>query len=418
MMAVLGKKNLMLGTKKNRYLFTGVIVGGLFLTWLIATSKPAPAAKPIRLPPIPIVDVLHIQPGSHRVWIETQGLVKPKTQIELVSQVTGRVVSIAEQFSAGGFFDAKQTLVSLEESDYRIAVSQANAKLADAKQLLATEKGRARQAEREWRDLGNSEANALFLRKPQLASAMANLNAAEAGLEKGQLDLSRTRISAPFAGRVLSKKVDIGQFVSQGTPVANIYSSDIAEVRLPLTAQQRQNVSVSGSQRSPVKLIARYGSNEYEWDAVLDRLEGAIDASSRQYYFVATLPQAFEDTLDEEGLLEKPGLAVGQFVSAQIAGNSIDNSFLIPRTALRQQQQIWVLDNNRLAYTDVIVIQSNDDSALVQLADTSEASNPIAVITSDLSLALKGMKIRDRSVMLRDLPENQENVAATKVSPE
>ena len=408
----------MLGTKKNRYLFTGVIVGGLFLTWLIATSKPAPAAKPIRLPPIPIVDVLHIQPGSHRVWIETQGLVKPKTQIELVSQVTGRVVSIAEQFSAGGFFDAKQTLVSLEESDYRIAVSQANAKLADAKQLLATEKGRARQAEREWRDLGNSEANALFLRKPQLASAMANLNAAEAGLEKGQLDLSRTRISAPFAGRVLSKKVDIGQFVSQGTPVANIYSSDIAEVRLPLTAQQRQNVSVSGSQRSPVKLIARYGSNEYEWDAVLDRLEGAIDASSRQYYFVATLPQAFEDTLDEEGLLEKPGLAVGQFVSAQIAGNSIDNSFLIPRTALRQQQQIWVLDNNRLAYTDVIVIQSNDDSALVQLADTSEASNPIAVITSDLSLALKGMKIRDRSVMLRDLPENQENVAATKVSPE
>ena len=408
----------MLGTKKNRYLFTGVIVGGLFLTWLIATSKPAPIAKPIRLPPVPIVDVLHIQPGSHRVWIETQGLVKPKTQIELVSQVTGRVVSIAEQFSAGGFFDAKQALVSLEESDYRIAVSQANAKLADAKQLLATEKGRARQAKREWRDLGNSEANALFLREPQLASAKANLNAAEAGLEKAQLDLSRTHISAPFAGRVLSKKVDVGQFVSQGTPIASIYSSDIAEVRLPLTAQQRQNVSVSGSERSPVKLIARYGSNEYEWDAVLDRIEGAIDSSSRQYYFVATLPQAFKDTLDEAGLLEKPGLAVGQFVSAQIAGNSIDNSFLIPRTALRQQQQIWVLDNNRLAYIDVVVIQSNDDSALVQLADTSKASHPLAVITSSLSLALKGMEIRDRSVVLRDSPDNQGNVTAAKVSPE
>ena len=408
----------MLGTKKNRYLFTGGIVGGLFLTWLIATSKPAPIAKPIRLPPVPIVDVLHIQPGSHRVWIETQGLVKPKTQIELVSQVTGRVVSIAEQFSAGGFFDAKQALVSLEESDYRIAVSQANAKLADAKQLLATEKGRARQAKREWRDLGNSEANALFLREPQLASAKANLNAAEAGLEKAQLDLSRTHISAPFAGRVLSKKVDVGQFVSQGTPIASIYSSDIAEVRLPLTAQQRQNVSVSGSERSPVKLIARYGSNEYEWDAVLDRIEGAIDSSSRQYYFVATLPQAFKDTLDEAGLLEKPGLAVGQFVSAQIAGNSIDNSFLIPRTALRQQQQIWVLDNNRLAYIDVVVIQSNDDSALVQLADTSEASNPIAVITSSLSLVLKGMKIRDRSVVLRDSPESQGNITAAQVSPE
>jgi len=406
----------MLGTKKNRYLLTSVIVVGLLVTWLITTSKPAPAAKPIRLPPTPIVDVLHIQPGSHRVWIETQGLVKPKIQIELVSQVTGRVESIAEQFSTGGVFDANQSLVMVDESDYRIAVSQANAKLADAKQLLATEKGRARQAKREWRDLGNSEANELFLRKPQLASAKAGLLAADAGLEKAQLDLSRTQISAPFAGRVLSKKVDVGQFVAKGASIAEVYSSDVAEVRLPLTAQQRQNVSVSELQRSPVKLIARYGSNEYVWDAELDRLEGAIDSSSRQYYFVATLPQAFEDSVNAAGVLLKPGLAVGQFVSAQIAGNSIDNSFLIPRTALRQQQQIWVLDNNRLAYIDVIVIQSNEDTALVQLVDNSQASNPIAVITSTLSLALKGMKIRDRLDVIRDQPES--DITAAQVSPE
>ena len=408
----------MLGTKKNRYLLTGVIVVGLLITWLIATSKPAPAAKPIRLPPVPIVDVLHIQPGNHRVWIETQGLVKPKTQIQLVSQVTGRVEAIADQFSAGGFFAANEVLVMVEESDYRIAVSQASAQLANAKQLLATEKGRARQAKREWRDLGNSEANDLFLRKPQLASAKANLLAAEAGLEKAELDLSRTRVSAPFAGRVLSKRVDVGQFVSQGTPIAEIYSSGIAEVRLPLTAQQRQNVSVSGSQPSPVKLIARYGNNDYEWDAVLDRLEGAIDSSSRQYYVVASLPQAFADHIDETGALQKPGLAVGQFVTAQIAGNYIENSFLIPRSSLRQQQKIWVLENNRLAYIDVVVIQSNDDTALVQLVDKSEAHNSIAVITTSLSLALKGMEIRDRSVMLLDLPEKQADVTATQVSPE
>ncbi|MDG1292558.1 MAG: efflux RND transporter periplasmic adaptor subunit, partial [Pseudomonadales bacterium] len=412
------KKSFMLGTKKNRYLLTGVIVVGLLITWLIATSKPAPAAKPIRLPPVPIVDVLHIQPGNHRVWIETQGLVKPKTQIQLVSQVTGRVEAIADQFSAGGFFAANEVLVMVEESDYRIAVSQASAQLANAKQLLATEKGRARQAKREWRDLGNSEANDLFLRKPQLASAKANLLAAEAGLEKAELDLSRTRVSAPFAGRVLSKRVDVGQFVSQGTPIAEIYSSGIAEVRLPLTAQQRQNVSVSGSQPSPVKLIARYGNNDYEWDAVLDRLEGAIDSSSRQYYVVASLPQAFADHIDETGALQKPGLAVGQFVTAQIAGSYIDNSFLIPRSALRQQQKIWVLENNRLAYIDVVVIQSNDDTALVQLADKSEAHSSIAVITTSLSLALKGMEIRDRSVMLLDLPEKQADVTATQVSPE
>ena len=405
----------MLGTKNNRKLFIGVVVVGALLTWLIVTSKPAPAAKPIRLPPVPIVDVLDVKPAEHRVWIQSQGLVKPKTQIELVSQVAGRVDAIAEQFSAGGSFAANQALVTIDKSDYRIAISQAQARLADAKQMLATEKGRARQAKREWRDLGDSEANDLFLRKPQLASAQANLRGAEAGLEKAQLDLSRTQISAPFAGKVLAKKVDVGQFVTQGTSIAEVYSSDIAEIRLPLTAQQRQNVSVSGSQASPVKLFARYGNNEYEWDAVLDRLEGAIDSSSRQYYFVATLPQAFKNHFDKAGALQKPGLAVGQFVTAQIAGNSIANSFFIPRSALRQQQQIWVFDNGQLAYLDVVVIQINDDSALVTLADTSIANNPISVITSNLSLALKGMKIRDRSATLNELSDAQ---TAAQVSQE
>ena len=405
----------MLGTKNNRKLFIGVVVVGVLLTWLIVTSKPAPAAKPIRVPPVPIVDVLHVKPAEHRVWIESQGLVKPKTQIELVSQVTGRVAGIAEQFSAGGSFAANQALVTIDESDYRIAISQAKAKLADAKQILATEKGRARQAKREWRDLGDSEANDLFLRKPQLASAKAGLQAAEAGLDKAQLDLSRTRISAPFAGQVLAKKVDVGQFVTLGSSIAEVYSSDVAEVRLPLSAKQRQNVSVSAAQPSPVKLIARYGNKQYEWDAELDRLEGAIDSSSRQYYFVAELPQAFDNHFDSTGALQKPGLAVGQFVTAQIAGNRIANSFFIPRSALRQQQQIWVYDNGQLAYLDVVVIQVNDNAVLVKLADASVASNPISVITSNLSLALKGMKIRDRSAALDKRPEAQ---AAAQVSPE
>lgn len=389
----------MLGTQKNRYLLIGAIVIGVLLTWIIATSKPAPAAKPLRIPPVPIVDVLHIQPAYHRVWIDTQGLVKPKTQIELVSQVSGRVDTIANQLSAGSSFAADQALVMVDETDYRIAISQAQAKLADAKQLLATEKGRARQAKREWRDLGDQDANDLFLRKPQLASAKAGLVAAEAGLEKAQLDLSRTQISAPFSGYVLSKKVDVGQFVSQGVAVAEVYSSDVAEVRLPLTARQRKNVSVSDTQRLPVKLIARYGDDQYEWDATLERLEGAIDSSSRQYYFVASLAKPFDSQFDEAGALLKPGLAVGQFVTAQIAGNSVENSFLIPRGALRQQQQIWVVENSRLSYIDVNVVQISNETALVQLKADTLPTDTVSVITSELSLALSGMKVRERALI-------------------
>jgi len=154
----------MLGTKKNRWLYILVVLIGIAVFWIIANRKPAPVAKAIRVPPVPFVDFLIIQPGLTQVWIETQGVVQPKTKIELIAQVSGRVVAVDNQFVAGGAFNAEQALVKIEQDNYRIAISQAKATLADAKQLLATDKVRARQAKREWRDLGNKESNDLFLR--------------------------------------------------------------------------------------------------------------------------------------------------------------------------------------------------------------------------------------------------------------
>lgn len=423
----------MLGTKKNRIVYIVISVLALALVFFLANGKPAPAAKPIRLPPVPVVDVLKLKAGQQRVRVETQGVVQAKIQIELVAQVSGRVTAVDKQFVTGGIFAANQVLLQIEEDDYQIAISQAKAKLADTEQLLASEKGRAYQAKREWRDLGNQDANDLFLRKPQLASAEAAVAAAQANLERARLDLARTQISAPFAGRVLAKQVDLGQFVSQGSVIAEVYNTDTAEVRLPITARQRQHLSLSSAVNTPVILTARYGDQQYQWKAAIERLEGAVDSNSRQYYAVASIQNPFQNEpeptldfldgtiLDEVGAANsKPALAVGQFVSASIEGVLIDHSFVIPRTALRQEQQIWVLADNKLRYLDVDVIQSNGDSALVtlapserlasvdgvvsnhsvELATVADINGEIALVVSNLSLAINGMTIRERGQAL------------------
>ncbi|MDA7852444.1 hypothetical protein N9A71_02740, partial [Porticoccaceae bacterium] len=64
----------------------------------------------------------------------------------------------------------------------------------------------------EWRDLGDSTANALFLRQPQLAAAEAALESARADLAKANLDLNRTSITTPFQGRIRQTFVDLGQY--------------------------------------------------------------------------------------------------------------------------------------------------------------------------------------------------------------
>lgn len=394
----------MLGTKKNRLMYIVVLVVGFAIVGLIATGKPRPVAEPIRVQPVPLVDILQLKPGNNPLWIETQGVVQPKTQIELVAQVSGKVIAVHPQFAAGGVFEADTALVEIEAADYRIAISQAQAQLADAQQLLATEQGRARQAKREWRDVGSQQANDLFLRKPQLASAQANVAAAKASLEKAQLDLARTKISAPFDGRVLTKQVGLGQFVSAGTPVAEVYSTDIAEVRLPLTARQKQRLGLPVNQSAPVKIISRYGDSEYTWPAELSRIEGAIDSDSRQYFVVARVNNPFiRPTASSSVGTSPPALSVGEFVTAEVAGGDVSNSFVIPRTALRQEQQIWLMQQGELHFASVEVIKTTADSALVKLRDPAaylHSDGSLALVVSPLSLALNGMQIRQRGAPL------------------
>lgn len=389
----------MLGFRLKRMVYVATVVGGILIAWLILNTKPTPQARALAIKPVPIVDVISMQPAQHQLLIRTQGVLEPTTRIQLVAQVAGRVESITSSFARGGYFNAGDALVNIEDIDYRIAISQAKATLANAKQLLASEKGAARQAKREWRDLGSADANELFLRKPQLASAEAAVEAARAGLEKAQLNLARTQLKLPFAGQVLEKSVDIGQFVGVGTVLGEVFSTQGAEVRLPLTSRQRYQVALS--EGSPVRLFTRAGNSDYQWDATLARIEAAVDRESRQYFAVVSIDNPFEASVisqQKSESLEKimrPPLSVGQFLQAEISGAYVDNSFAIPRVGLRQANQVWLVDAQGLIHiTQVEVVQSNTQNAIVTLPEQFEFKPPMYLITSDLSLAIEGMQVQ------------------------
>ena len=116
------------------------------------------------------------------------------------SQVTGKVVSVNSEFADGGFFKKGEVLLTIERDDYEFSLARAQSALAQSQQRLAEERGRSRQARREWRELGSKEANDLFLRKPQLRAAQSAVTAAEADVSAAELALDRTVIRAPFDG--------------------------------------------------------------------------------------------------------------------------------------------------------------------------------------------------------------------------
>jgi RND family efflux transporter MFP subunit len=371
--------------------------GGVAYALLVGKPAPAPAPPPVFAPPL--VDVVAAAPAARALTVETQGTVRPKREIKLVSQVGGRVVAVSERFARGGFFTAGEELVKVEGVDYEFVIARAQSQVAAARQRVAEERGRALQAKREWRDLGSDEANALFLRKPQLAAAQAALAASEADLAAARLDLERTSISAPFNGRISEKHVDVGQYVTPGTVIADVYDTDVAQVRLPLTGRQVAlldlplNYDDSTLERSggaQVVLSARFAGRVWEWQGRIVRTDASIDEDSRVVYAVAEIPRPFGR---EEGS-DRPPLSPGLFVSATISGRQLADVTLLPRSALRSDGTVMTVDaQQRAKVREVRVLQSDARRLWVQGLAAGER-----VIVREPSPTVAGMEVTVNNV--------------------
>ncbi|MEH6584454.1 MAG: efflux RND transporter periplasmic adaptor subunit [Halioglobus sp.] len=387
------------GWRRNGGWTLAVLVLGFGLAYFLLVGKPAP--EPQEQPPLlpPTVDVVTVKPRMHAISVETQGTVRPLREINLVSQVSGRVESVSGRFAEGEFFAAGEELLRLEGTDYQFAIARAESQVAAAKQRVAEEKGRALQASREWRDLGSVQANDLFLRKPQLASAQAAMKAAEADLGAAMLDLERTSLKVPFNGRISEKYVDLGQYVAPGAAIAKVYDTDVAQVRLPLTDRQVALLDLplnyeDGPARpdsgAAVVLHARFANQRWQWQGRIVRTDANIDVNSRVVYAVAEIKRPFARVQGSD----RPPLAPGLFVSATISGRELSGVAVLPRSALRTDGTVMLVDSQQRASERAVhVLHSSADRAWVQGLQAGER-----VIVRESSLTVVGMKVTVNNV--------------------
>ena len=369
-----------------------VLVAGILFIVGVATLKPKPEKAKRLPPPLLLVEVIDAAPQTLRPTIASQGTVAPRTEIDLVSQVSGKVVAVDRSYANGSFFRQGDQLIQLEPSDYQFAVIRAKAQVAKAEEQVALEKGRSRQAKREWRDLGDNTANALFLREPQLASAEAALESARADLDKANLDLSRTSIVTPFQGRIRETFVDLGQYITPGTRIAKIYSTDVVEVRLPLSDRQAAlidlpvNFEDAQTASYPEVLLQRsVGGKTYKWQGKIVRTEASIDIQSRMTYAVAEVQNPFKTDPNSD----RPPLSIGLFVEAQIAGRQMANAIELPKSIIYRGNEVLLLnDNNEVRFARLSVVQSDTDSVV-----TDSFAPGTRIVGTRIALPVPGMRV-------------------------
>ena len=381
-----------------------------------------PATRP-RRPAInaPLVQVIRAEPGPVQLRVLAQGTVEPRTESELVTEVSGRIVWVSPELASGGFFGEGDPLMRIDRRDYEVTLEGARATAARARSdLVHAEASLERQ--RSMRQTGASSRARLDDAVHAQASAQAGLRQAHVAVRRAELDLERSEIRAPFAGRVREKRVDVGQFVGRGVPVARIYSVDYAEVRLPISdadlaylelpfgfrdggraptagaaSEPRRIDSLPEFAERPgpaVVLSARYAGGRYTWSGRVVRTEGALDPRTRMLGVVVRIDDPYARGEDPS----RPPLPIGLFVEASIEGRRVENVVELPRSALRRGDELLVVDDDdRLRVRRVEVLRSERDRSWIRAG----LERGDRVVTTPLEVVTEGMKVRTTEATLQ-----------------
>ena len=373
----------------KKFLIAALLTGsGLLVSGLVLTGKPAPVANVPPEPLRPVVSVLRAQPSEISLAVNTQGTVEARRRINLVAEVAGKVSTVSERFEEGAFFDQGDVLLQLEQADYEFAIARAQSQVAAAEQRLAEERGRNRQAKREWRELGTVEANALFLRQPQMKAAEAALKASVADLSAAQLALSRTEIRAPFSGRIESKRADLGQYIAPGAAVAEIYATDIVDVALPLNDSQlaalKLPMNANVALGIPVILSTAFGGREWQWQAQIRRVQAVVDRQSRTVNAIAEVLQPFESEISG-----RPPLTPGMFVRAEIPTPPIPNLVQLPASALRSDNTVLAVGTGEKLVRQPVTVQRRTE----QWAWVSGLTEGSRIVRAQTGLLVVGLTV-------------------------
>jgi RND family efflux transporter MFP subunit len=341
--------------------FVWVLLVGASLIAAIVLLKPTPEPRPPKPLPQARATVVIAQPQTLAVNVFAQGTVEPRRQIDVVTQVAGTLIEVSPQLVSGGFFAKGATLAQIDPRDYQVAVARAKATLVEAQKVLATERGQARQVQREWKELGNSDANDLFLRKPQIAAAEAQVEAAKAGVMQAELNLERTRLTLPFAARVSATYSDLGQYVTGGSRIASVYDAAAALVRLPLSDLQASLIDLPlafGKPQQPLPAVTLRGvvaGQPYEWLGKVMRTEANLDPQSRLFYAVVEIPDPFDPIKNTLPLL------MGMYVTAEISGKPIEQVIHLPKSVIFRRDKVYLLDaENRVQEQTVNILRMDD----------------------------------------------------------
>jgi RND family efflux transporter MFP subunit len=379
-------------------LAVGIVIAGVLIALVLIKFKKTPQRKETEIL-APLVKVERLDRRDIQMVIRGYGTVSPRVQVEIVPQVSGKVVWVNPQFKAGGFIRRGEQILKIDPRDYDLAVRQANSAVAEAQVKLDLERAEAKVARVEWQQINPDKepTSPLVFREPQIRQAQARLESANAGLATANLNLERTQLTLPIDALVMSEKVDLGQYVMIGQSVGVAYGIELMEIEVPLEDKELawfdvpDTVSVNGTEgsaKSPIAQVkADFAGAKHIWGGSVVRTTGQVDKTSRLISVVVEVPEPFKCSDS------RPPLLPGMFVEVLIEGNILKNAIAVPRDAMRNSNEVWVAEDGQLHIQLLDIVRADRDFAYAR----SGLDDGDMIVISSLDTVIEGMRVRIQS---------------------
>ncbi|WP_340104922.1 efflux RND transporter periplasmic adaptor subunit [Rhodohalobacter sp. 8-1] len=370
-----------------------ILLAGAVLTILIFNTEPTASQTGASVETAILVDLVEADRGTYTPIIRATGTVEPSQDIMLSPRVEGEIVELSQNFTPGGYVEEGDLLLQIDPSDYRNALKQRQSELRSAEANLMIEMGQQNVAEQDYAlldDSLSSESKALVLREPQLNTARAMVESAEAAVQQAELNLERTTIRAPFDAYILSRTANVGSQVSPGDQLGRLVGRDTywVSAMIPLASLRWISVPDNGGGGSEVRIRNRTSWNEDEYrTGEIFRLVGALEDQTR----MASLLISVDDPLSYRSEnSENPKLMIGSFVEANIRAAQLENVIRLNRDYVRQNDTVWVMEESRLQIQDLEILFRDADYAYI----TSGLEDGDKIVTTTLSTVVEGTRLR------------------------
>ncbi|MFQ5589883.1 MAG: efflux RND transporter periplasmic adaptor subunit [Phycisphaerae bacterium] len=396
----------------------------LLMGWLIKT-KPPPSAHQARKT-VPSVAVARLEPRTETAPVVGYGTVRPKNQIKVVPQVSGKLVYTHEDLAPGRIIASGEVLFEIEPTVYEARVRQAeaeirgleatlgrhdqlmenlDARIANALQMLAIEEqdyltskrlfeidkvGTQRDVDLVHQKYLQQKDVVVQLRNERAMSphlkleTQAQLDAARARLSQAQHDLASTKISCPFKARIETVSAYTAQVVTAHFSIATLTDMEAFEISVGIDPRDLRWLARSvrpealeeetDASRPEVKVAWSLPGRQFSWRGHVSRFE-RVDEATRTARMVVEIRDvdmvAHADT-DEAG--PSPALSIGMHCRAELPAEPLVDALMIPRHAIYDDRWVYVFEpdapspdgqSGRLGRREVTVFRTVNEEVLV-----------------------------------------------------